>query len=261
MIFFVPLLVVVVGVLLITPTPNLGQYRWLRQHHAHRGFHDDVYPENSAGAFKQAVELGFGIECDVRLSKDHVPIMIHDATLSRLAHQEEAVNELMYEELSQIPISNSTQTFTALSTLLKITQGQVPLMIEIKPNQQAQKSVDVVYDLLTHYEGNVSVISFDPRIVRMCKNKKMKHIPVGQLIEVHFKNKSLPYYQRLLLTMNAYQRWTRADFISVHKDLMPLFQWMTWLKVDVGVWTIRSPQLLKKCRYHNIAVLEKEALA
>ncbi len=261
MIFLTFLLVVVVGVFLITPTPNRGQYRWLRQHHAHRGFHDDLYPENSAGAFQQAVELGFGIECDVRLSKDHVPIMIHDPRLTRLAMRDEAVHDLMYEELKKIPILNTTQTFTDLSTLLHITQGQVPLMIEIKPNHQAAKSVSVVYDLLAHYEGNVSVISFDPRIVKMCKNKKMKHIPVGQLIEVHFKNRTLPFFQRVLLTMNAYQRWTQADFISVHRDLMPFFQWMTWLKVDVGVWTIRSPHLLKKCNNHNIAVLEKEALA
>lgn len=45
---------------------------------AHRGF-SGKYPENTMLAFEKAIELGAdGIELDVQLTKDGVPVIIHD---------------------------------------------------------------------------------------------------------------------------------------------------------------------------------------
>ena len=53
----------------------------------HRGLYQiyqNVVPENSVAAIKNAILKGFsGVEIDVRLSKDHVPIVIHDKLLNR----------------------------------------------------------------------------------------------------------------------------------------------------------------------------------
>jgi glycerophosphoryl diester phosphodiesterase len=50
---------------------------------AHRGYHADL-PENSLAAFAAAVELGVdGIETDVRLSRDGLPVIIHDRVTPR----------------------------------------------------------------------------------------------------------------------------------------------------------------------------------
>ncbi len=55
--------------------------------HAHRGgsieFGKPVYPENTMPAFRAAARRGFVLEVDVKLTKDRVPIVIHDATLDR----------------------------------------------------------------------------------------------------------------------------------------------------------------------------------
>jgi glycerophosphoryl diester phosphodiesterase len=52
---------------------------------AHRGLHDDA-PENSMAAFAAAVRAGAdGIETDVRLSKDGVAVLVHDARVGRRA--------------------------------------------------------------------------------------------------------------------------------------------------------------------------------
>lgn len=41
-------------------------------------------PENTLAAFRRGLELGAdGLECDVHLSRDGVPVVIHDATLDR----------------------------------------------------------------------------------------------------------------------------------------------------------------------------------
>ena len=50
---------------------------------AHRGF-SGKYPENTLIAFKKAIELEADmIELDITLSKDKIPIVIHDDTLER----------------------------------------------------------------------------------------------------------------------------------------------------------------------------------
>jgi glycerophosphoryl diester phosphodiesterase len=50
---------------------------------AHRG-NSSAAPENTLAAFREAVEMGAdGVEFDVRLSSDGVPVVIHDETLER----------------------------------------------------------------------------------------------------------------------------------------------------------------------------------
>ena len=69
---------------------------------AHRGLFDSnlSIPENSIPAFKRAVEHGFGIELDVRLTKDRQLVVFHDATLLRMCGVNKKVADLTYEELS-----------------------------------------------------------------------------------------------------------------------------------------------------------------
>lgn len=52
---------------------------------AHRGFHDmnKTRWENTLSAFAAAAERGYAIECDVHLSSDRVPVIIHDGDLKR----------------------------------------------------------------------------------------------------------------------------------------------------------------------------------
>src|SRR3954470_3761726 len=64
---------------------------------AHRGYHLEA-PENSLAAFAAAVKLGMtGIETDVRLSADGLPVIIHD----RITPRGRAVSELTRREIEQ----------------------------------------------------------------------------------------------------------------------------------------------------------------
>lgn len=62
---------------------------------AHRGYHVEA-PENSLAAFAAALRLGVdGIETDVRLSRDGLPVIIHD----RVTPRHRAVGELTRREI------------------------------------------------------------------------------------------------------------------------------------------------------------------
>ncbi|HXT71925.1 MAG TPA: glycerophosphodiester phosphodiesterase [Vicinamibacterales bacterium] len=69
---------------------------------AHRGG-SKLRPENTLAAFDHAVALGVdGIECDVHLSRDGVPVVIHDATLDRTTDTTGLVVERTAAELADI---------------------------------------------------------------------------------------------------------------------------------------------------------------
>jgi glycerophosphoryl diester phosphodiesterase len=62
-------------------------------------------PENTLAAFSLAMSDGAdGIEFDVRLARDQVPVVIHDATLKRTAGVDARVSELTAAELQQIDV-------------------------------------------------------------------------------------------------------------------------------------------------------------
>jgi glycerophosphoryl diester phosphodiesterase len=69
---------------------------------AHRGSSKDC-PENTMAAFRKAYDDGAdGIELDVQLSKDGVPVIIHDEKLDRTTNAKGNVLSYTYEELTKI---------------------------------------------------------------------------------------------------------------------------------------------------------------
>lgn len=72
---------------------------------AHRGF-SSRYPENTMLAFERALALGAdGAEFDVQLTKDGVPVVIHDESLQRTAGDSRLVKDLTLAELRQLDVS------------------------------------------------------------------------------------------------------------------------------------------------------------
>ena len=67
----------------------------------HRGASRSA-PENTLAAFEQAMRDGAdGVEFDVRLARDGVPVVIHDATLRRTARRDATVASLSSSELQE----------------------------------------------------------------------------------------------------------------------------------------------------------------
>lgn len=70
--------------------------------YAHRGA-SSIAPENTMPAFMEALLQGAdGIECDVRLSRDGVPVVIHDEFVDRTTDGFGWVHEYTFAELQQL---------------------------------------------------------------------------------------------------------------------------------------------------------------
>ena len=72
----------------------------------HRGA-SAVAPENTMAAFRKAIAVGAdGIEFDVRLTRDGVPVVIHDNTLRRTGGLPDRVTDLNWSEIAGVNVGN-----------------------------------------------------------------------------------------------------------------------------------------------------------
>ena len=73
---------------------------------AHRGY-SGKYPELSPLAFEKALELPIhGIECDVRMSRDGMVVVNHDATLDRTSNRSGKISALDWAEIKRADIGS-----------------------------------------------------------------------------------------------------------------------------------------------------------
>ena len=70
--------------------------------YAHRGASAD-FPEHTMAAYRGAIEQGaLGFECDIRVTKDEVPILWHDANMKKEAKSAAIIANRTYAEIKQI---------------------------------------------------------------------------------------------------------------------------------------------------------------
>jgi glycerophosphoryl diester phosphodiesterase len=98
---------------------------------SHRGEHRGLrIKENTLPAFEAALAGGvWGIELDVRWTRDFVPVVVHDSDLKRVFGKNEQIADLTLRQLQQCE--------PAIPTLAQVVRrfcGKLHLMVEIKDN-------------------------------------------------------------------------------------------------------------------------------
>ena len=130
----------------VTATPALPLAPWpYSRWVAHRGA-GKLAPENTLAAFRLGASWGYrAFECDVKLSADGVPFLLHDATLERTAGSTGAAGDRPWAELSRLDAGSWHSPGFAgepLPTLQAIAafvlHNGYQLNIEIKPTPGAE---------------------------------------------------------------------------------------------------------------------------
>ncbi|MFZ3577101.1 glycerophosphodiester phosphodiesterase [Virgibacillus sp. DJP39] len=150
---------------------------------AHRGASKRA-PENTLPAFELAYDLGAdGIETDVQLTKDQIPVLIHDEGLKRTTNGYGFVKDYTLNELKQLDAGSWFSPFYANTRLLSLKEFLIwakdkPLYlnIELKNNKIDYKNLEkIVYKLLKEFEllNRTTLSTFNPKsIKRMSKLDK-----------------------------------------------------------------------------------------
>jgi len=127
----------------------------------HRGVGEGVN-ENTICAVKKAIDVGMDmVELDVRLTKDRVPVIIHDDVISG-AGGGVRVSELTWEELRSLGLPECSRV-PSLKEVLDFVKGKIGLVLDIK---EARCEKEIV-DALRHYveEMLIIVTSFDATLL------------------------------------------------------------------------------------------------
>lgn len=220
---------------------------------AHRGLHQEknTSPENSLLAFRQAVQRKYGIEFDVQLSKDNIPVVFHDYSLMRVCGVDQKVCELTYEELRKLRLFTSNQQIPHLTEVLEEVHGEVPLIIELKIEDTDISLCGVVAPYLDKYTGVYCVESFNPLGLLWFK-KNRPEILRGQLSSNLLKEEEggdkIRYFvlQNLLLNF-----MTKPDFIAFnfkYHQMLSFVLCCQLYKAPAFAWTIASQEAVEQCR-------------
>lgn len=222
--------------------------------YAHRGLHnnDSDAPENSMNAFQKAVDAGYGIEMDIQLTKDRIPVVFHDFTLKRVCGAEGKVCDYTFEELQQFYLYKSNERIPKFAEVLKLVDGRVPLIVEFKIESTDLSLCPIADKLLREYRGTYCMESFNPLGVYWYRRHR-KNVVRGQLSDVFGKDRVYRiglYFvlQNLLLNFLA-----RPDFVAYnHKYPNVLSRKICHsLYHNTAVaWTIKSKEELQEARKH-----------
>lgn len=220
---------------------------------AHRGLHDRDAGiiENSQSAFAAAINAGYGIECDIQLSGDDVPVVFHDYSLNRLTAQKGMIEHISADQLRRIPLENSSDRPQSFKDFLDQVSGTVPLVVELK--SQNKRNINLargVLDAAKDYTGPLVFKSFDPRLLKALRSQNCSW-PIGIVLEKE-KPKEANWAQGFMLRHLLHYPSTRFDFLSCNVDdlTLPMVRLFRALGFKAMTWTVTSDADLLAAKAH-----------
>ena len=202
----------------------------------HRGA-SAVALENTIPAFEAAIAAGAdGIEFDVRLSSDAVPVIIHDDSLSRTHGIRRRVAELTAKELRRFGVPGLRELFELMAG------NDLLLCLEIKSREPelAELCCRMVREF--GFEERVIVECFDLNVLRYVDLKKAALFEPRMHTEQSVIDRSLAVGATVLA---LHHRTAKPSLVEKAKlaDLM------------VVVWTVDDPGWVTRARTMGIAAL------
>lgn len=216
--------------------------------YAHRGASVE-FPEHTRAAYEAAIQQGAdGFECDVRLTKDSVPILWHDSTMERTAGYTGDIAALTFSEIhDRYPQVMLFTDFLELAIAFK-----KDLAIETKhPVPTGRKIETVILDELQKYDSQIlgtgieiSLMSFSwLAIESLCRNQARNTV---MLIENTRKG-------RILVERTSAK--TLGPSIEMIKERPEMISNAKKGGKRLFIWTVDEPSDVEFCATNGIDVI------
>lgn len=196
-----------------------------------------VAPENSITSFRSAILAGAdGIEFDVRLSSDGVPVIIHDDTLYRTHVLRRRVADMTGHELGELGVPSLRELFELMA------QNNLILCLEIKGSspELAERCCELVHEFA--FEERTIVECFDLNVL------KLVDLKTAALFEPRIYTD-----QRLIDRALG----VGASVLALHHRLAkpPLVEKAKLAGLRVVVWTVDDPAWIARAKAMGIEAL------
>jgi glycerophosphoryl diester phosphodiesterase len=232
----------------------------------HRGA-SAVAPENTLAAFSQAIDAGAdGIEFDVRLSSDGVPVVIHDAALNRTGLMSKLVRELTCAQLKEIDVGSwfdkrsgafAGEKIPTLEQVFDLFAGKpAALYVEMKCDAgEGALLVSAVVDQIhaQNMKDLVVVESFDLTAIQEIKRID-RSLRTAALFEPRL---SKPVSTLRAQTIINLARRHSADEIALHHTLARkgILESARKEGFEIVVWTVDDPVWIDRARAGGIKAI------
>lgn len=236
----------------------------------HRGA-SAIAPENTLAAFTRAIQDGAdGIEFDVRLSQDGVPVVIHDAKLARTGLMDGVVAQLSAEVLGTIDVGSwftqrpnvrgvdfSNEKLPSLEQVFDLfVDSDALLYLEMKSERFEGKGLasEVAGAIRKHaIAQRVIVSSFDLSLVQAAK---VIH-PAIRTAALFEPKVSLPASLVWKNQLVELAKDCGADEICLHHTLAGrrLTEHARKSQLEVVVWTVDTAEWIERARSRGVKAL------
>lgn len=217
---------------------------------AHRGA-SFYRPENTLAAFELAYQQGAdGIETDIQLSKDSIPMIIHDANINRVTHATGNVNQWSSEKLKTFDIGSwfdlkyqSERMMTLTDLLQWAKEKNLLLNLELKTKKNLNPNIEqIVYQEVIQH-GLLDQVIFSS--FNSATLKKLKQLNSETRVALLTKRHTLSlqqmceefHFDGIHLKYNYVNRTVTEKYHRIGKYL--------------GVYTVNISSQMRKCFQAN----------
>ena len=213
--------------------------------YANRGASAD-FPELTLAAYEGAVAQGAdGFECDVRLTKDEVPVLWHNATMLERAGNPGLIAEMTYQEVSRA----YPQILTLDQFLAFAVKSKKSVLIESKhPVISGNRIEEVVVETIASTKGiekiAVSVMSFSWFAI-----EKMKRLD-PRISTTFLMHKNTPWFQAKISSAASI-----GPGINEIREEPIRAERIKKLNKSLKVWTVDESADIKLCQKLGVDIL------
>lgn len=210
---------------------------------AHRGV-SSLAPENTLAAFQKAAEMGCEwIEFDVQLTKDKIPVVIHDKTVKRCTNGNGIVSEM---SLAELKLLDAGSWFSEV-----FCDQKIPTLEEVL-DLAKQNNMSVNIELKIYPEDNVPLLC-----EQISKAINKSGFPVSSVLFSSFDIEAMKYMHISQPNIRRGQLWeeipddalshlTAIEAYSVHCDHRYLKQeqakWIKQKDYKICCYTANNPE-------------------
>lgn len=130
-------------------------------------------PENTLEALEASIEAGADMaEVDVRLTREGVPVLLHDQSLGRTAGVDREIGSVDLGELEAIEEETGHEIPT-LERLLAAAKDRISLMLDLKAGDREERLAEETARLVEEYhmEGQCVIASTEMSILERCRER------------------------------------------------------------------------------------------
>jgi len=221
---------------------------------AHRGY-SAMAPENTLASLQAALEQPIvGIEFDVHLSADGIPVVIHDATVDRTTNGQGKVAEKTVAQLQALDAGSwfdsrfAQETIPTLEEVLAlVSETPVQLYIELKsPQNWSSQSARKLIKQLDQWRDCCIIASFDHQFIATVR-KQFPQFRTGYGIA-----DPKQYSQSYLATLNLSNTVLLPHFSLILKS-PALTETLLSKNQEIVTWTVDERPIADKLANLNLS--------